>query len=258
MRKLTLLLLFLCLVVGIESRTNSVLANDLVAQDTPCVPIAAQMRELDASVGEISPIVLPAGPAIDDDWPIVRQWTETQINETGMVVTITYTLRRNPDLPSESETQPAATSCTFAANESLQNTNTVQGVTQYLTSYFYRYNWVDGGQSYKAYWIYETREYWTRTSTSYTLGQNATAWTYNGWNCDNAYSTNGANHGFTPQWHTSTRTYDYVYDFTKNWITKTPGPNISSGLIKTYETTPAYNNGNPIGTLATEVRLWGQ
>jgi hypothetical protein len=151
-----------------------------------------------------------------------------------------------------------STSCTFAADESLSSTHTIQGIKQYLTSYFYRYSWASGSQNYKAYWIYKTTEYWTRTSTSYTLGQNATNWTNNGWDCSNYFLTNSATGGFVPAWSTSTQTNTYIYDATKNWSTKTPGANLGSGLIKTRETTPAYKSGNSIGTLTTEVRLWGE
>lgn len=260
MRKLILLLLFASLIIGIGTRASSAHANDLAAEADLCAPTAAQMKDLgtSASVEETSPKVLPPGPAIDDDWPVVKEWTETQINETGVAITVTYTLRRNPKPLPESQTLAPLTSCSFVADESLQSTSTIQGLTQYLKSYFYRYNWVDGGQSYKAYWIYKTLEYWTRTSTSYTLGENTTTWTYNGWNCSNVYSPNGNTGHLTPNWYSSTRTYDYIYDFTKNWQTKTPGPSLGLGVIKTYETTPAYNNGASIGTLTTEVRLWGE
>jgi hypothetical protein len=229
--------------------------GDLIAPYGACRPLAAQAS---STTTELSIQVVPPGRAEEDSWPIISQWTETQTGENGKKVTVTYTLRRNPDSLPESQVTPLATTCTYVANESLQSTQTIQGITQYLVSYFYRYQWSDSGQTYKAYWIYKTLEYWTRTSTSYTLGQNTTTWTYNGWNCSNVYSTNSSTGNLIPNWQTSTRTYDYIYDFTKNWPTKTPGPNISMGLIKTRETMPAYKNGSSIGTLTTEVRLWGQ
>jgi hypothetical protein len=227
--------------------------SDLIAPYGVCQPGQPQAAETD-----IAPQVVPPGRAEDDGWPIVRQWTETQRDENGKKVTVTYTLRRNPSPVPESQVTPLATTCTYKANESLQSAHPIQGITQYLTSYFYRYQWSSSGQTYKAYLIYKTVEYWTRTSTSYTVGQNTTNWTYNGWNCSNVYSTGGSTGYLTPNWQTSTRTYDYIYDFTKNWPTKTPGPNVSLGVIKTLETTPAYKNGSSIGTLTTEVRLWGE
>ncbi len=260
MRKITLPLLFLFLVIGLSGQARNVLADESSPNGGFCVPTATQLTDLqtsDLAVGA-SPRELPPGPAIDDDWPVVKEWTETQFNEKGVAIIITYTLRRNPKPQSESQPSAPNTPCTFVADESLQSSSTIQGITQYLKSYFYRYNWFHGGQNYKAYWIFSTVEYWTRTSTNYTLGENTTTWTYNGWNCSNVYSTDSNTGYVTPNWYSSTRTYDYAYDFTENWQIKTPGPNLGLGMIKTYETTPAYNNGSSIGTLTTEVRLWGE
>jgi hypothetical protein len=229
--------------------------GDLIAPYGACRPLAAQAS---STTTELSIQVVPPGRAEDDSWPIVRQWTETQRDENGKKVTVTYTLRRNPNPVPESQVTPLATTCTYVKNESLQSAQTIQGITQYLTSYFYRYSWYNGGGTYKAYLIYKTVEYWTRTSTSYTVGENTTNWTSNGWNCSNVYSSNTSTGHLFPNWQTSTRTYDYIYDFTKNWPTKTPGPPLGIGVIKTLETTPAYKNGSSIGTLTTEVRLYSE
>lgn len=223
-------------------------------QYSPC--ILAHPRSDSVSSSEEQPAIareVPFGPQEDDNWTTVKQWTEGISNSTE---SITYTLKRNPRTPLVASTL-ATTSCAYVANESLQSSQVIGGITQYLKVYYYRYNWVNGSMTYKAYWIYKTVEWWTRTSTAYTVGQNATNWTFNGWDCSNVFSNNSSSGGLTPNWQTSTRTYDYIYDFTKNWVTKTPGAPISFGNITITEASPGYNNGSSIGTLTTEVRLYG-
>lgn len=194
------------------------------------------------------------GPQEDDNWITVKKWTEGENKPSALVA---YTLKRNPKIP-QIITPLALTYCTYIANESLESSHTVGGITQYLKIYYYRYSWVNGTTTYKAYKIYKTVEWWTRTSTKYTVGENSTSWTFNGWNCSNTFSSNSSSGGFSPNWQTSTRTYNYIYDFTNSWGIKTPGPFIGAGYISVIETTPGYNNGVLIGSLSTQVRLYGE
>lgn len=239
---------------NLEKKISNSKAEFLDIKHSPCdlaFPSTDQLTlndEQQAIVYEV-----PYGPQEDEKWLIINQWTEKDNSSNNL---ISYTLKQNLGKP-QSLVSPNTTSCTYVANESLQSTQVVGGITQYLKIYYYRYNWVDSNSSYKAYWIYQTVEWWTRTATSYTVGQNATIWTYNGWNCSNVFSSNSNSGGFTPNWQTSSRTYDYIYDFTKNWVIKTPGPLIGFGNINVAETSPGYNNGSPIGTLSTQVRLYG-
>jgi hypothetical protein len=200
----------------------------------------------------VFPKEVPFGPQEDDNWPILKQWTEVD-RLTGNEVS--YVLKEKPGKPGIGH---LLTSCTYVNSYTLQSTNSVGGITQYEKIYYDLYNWVNGLQTYNAYKIPKTVEWWTRTSTSYTVGQNSTNWTYNGWNCSNVYSADSQSDGFTPNWQTSTRTYDYIYDFTKNWVIKTPGPLIGFGNITVAETSPGYNNGSFIGNMSTQVRLYGQ
>jgi hypothetical protein len=225
-------------------------------RDSPIVSTIYENYSCDllASVKEqtVIPQEIPFGPQEDDNWPIIKQWTEVDRLSGNAVF---YVLKEKPGKPG---TEQLFTSCIYVNSYTLQSTNSVGGITQYEKVYYDLYNWVNGLQTYNAYKIPKTVEWWTRTSTSYTVGQNSTNWTYNGWNCSNVYSTDSQSGGFTPNWQTSTRTYDYIYDFTKNWVIKTPGPLIGFGNITIAETSPGYNNGSFIGNMSTQVRLYGQ
>lgn len=241
--------------ITMKERMNEAKTGSSNILYSPCSLVHPQSNSL--SSNDEQPAIareVPFGPQEDDSRTTMKQWTEGNRNSAEL---ITYTLKRNPGTP-QMATMLATTSCTYVADESLQSSQVKGGITQYLKVYYYRYNWVNGSATYKAYWIYKSVEWWTQTSTTYTVGQNATSWTFNGWNCSNVFSNNSSSGGLTPNWQTSTRTYDYIYDFTKNWVTKTPGAPISVGNIIVSEASPGYNNGSSIGTLTTEVRLYGQ
>ncbi|HAL62056.1 MAG TPA: hypothetical protein DCP08_06585 [Chloroflexi bacterium] len=146
--------------------------------------------------------------------------------------------------------------CTYLGTYSQTATHTIQGVTQHLKSYYYKYRW-QNAVTYNAYRTYKTEEWWTRTSTLYIVGENHTDWLYHGFDCSNYQQTKHASAGFWPNWYNNTETYHYIYDFTKNWPILTPAP-AGVGVMRTYETAPAYKSGSHIGTLDTEIsyRLW--
>lgn len=214
LRKALTVAVLLTILVATSGNAFVAHANGPVVTTPPC-RLGSDIQDPPTST------VVPPGQSDDADWPIIEQWIETKTDATGATVSTTYTLRRNPKTPSDAVMAPTV-SCNYQADESLTSTNTIQGVTQYLKSFFYRYNWVNGSTTYKAYWIYKTEEWWTRTSTSYTVGQNSTVWTYNGWNCSNSYSTDSATGGFTPNWYNNTETYHYIYDFTRNGSSRHP------------------------------------
>lgn len=202
------------------------------------------------------PMVVPPGPSEDENWPIVKEWTEKATNKRGQAIVSAYVVRRNPNAQVESEVTTAANYCTYVGTYSLTSTHTIQGITQYLKSYYDEHNIAFLG-NHRGYWIYKTEEWWKRTSTVYTVGRNSTNWTDNGWNCSWTYSQNSGSGAVTPTWANSTETYHYIYTTTTSgWPIKTPGT-VPEGLIKTRETAPAYKSGQSIGTLTTEVRLYG-
>lgn len=211
------------------------------------------------------PQVVPPGPEPDSTWPVIGHWTQTHTDATGQSITETYIIRRKPEDRSESVETCSDTAivpssmipnaCTYVTTESSTKSTSVGGIEQNLKVTYNRYN---GPSGYRSYLITEAREWWTRPNNTYSVGTNTTTWTYNGWDCNNSFSYGGTSANLTVGWVSSTQSYTYIYDFTKNWAIKSPGPFIGAGLIKVANTAPALQNGNQIGTLNTEVQLYGE
>ncbi len=82
---------------------------------------------------------------------------------------------------------------------------------------------------------------------------NLSTWFLDGYDCIGNFLPKIDRGSFTPNWYSSTRTYDYIYDFTKNYPVKSPGS--TSTAMAIYNSDEAYQNGTHIYSLYTEVDL---
>lgn len=167
---------------------------------------------------------------------------------TGELVTTTFTLRLSP---AANESAALGTTCAYLGPGSIQSAQQLGGVTAYLKNFFDLYRWenTESGGTWRAHYTTETDEWWDRTGTSWSVGQNSTTWTFNAWNCQNIWDPRQTNGGFTPAWQDATRSYLYVYNFFIPWGWPTLSHPPGVGMMRTAEASPILLNGQNYGTI---------
>lgn len=164
------------------------------------------------------PQLVPAGPPIDRDWPVVHESVEVTTDPaSGKPITITTTVRRDPNfvstMPTASST--SAFSCWNEVSDVVQFSASLGSPAVFSAWSKLYYRRVQAGEP--ADWVYayintRTDVWWTRTSTLYDLSSQSSSWTFTGWRCDQFWDPRSASGGgWLPGWQTWDKTHVYAY-----------------------------------------------
>jgi hypothetical protein len=259
MARSTFKLFRILIILSLVSLNSFIFLNDAASVSAgsishPCFlvkPVTA------SSDGPIAPMVLPAGtPPEDADWLVESQEMHAQKDASGKSYTTTVTVRRNPHPVIPKSDDPAslsaaAASCAYDStkSDSVTTRSADGGLAQTLTNYYYRYTYSNGSQTWWAYYTYKTEISYTRTNSTYTLGQNTTTWNFLGADCSGVVQHYTSTGGMIPTW-SGNSTSLYYWTFMNQWSTLSPG---SSMNLITNASTIASHSGVGIAPLNSQI-----